>query len=87
MRTGISFSCCQSGFEHKSALNHAILYLFSSIMSSYEHYAADSVLKFLCFSQQVWKAEFVLADFMLHKMFTSSEIDGVVAVELGAGAG
>ncbi|KAI5659714.1 hypothetical protein M9H77_28507 [Catharanthus roseus] len=36
---------------------------------------------------QVWKAEFVLADFMLHKMFTSSEIDGVVAVELGAGAG
>lgn len=36
---------------------------------------------------QVWRAELVLADFMLHKMFTSSEIDGVVALELGAGTG
>lgn len=45
------------------------------------------VLKFLCLSLQVWRAELVLADFMLHKMFTSSEIDGVVALELGAGTG
>ncbi|CAI9114111.1 OLC1v1014752C2 [Oldenlandia corymbosa var. corymbosa] len=36
---------------------------------------------------QVWKAELVLADFVLHKMFTSQEFDGVVAVELGAGTG
>lgn len=35
----------------------------------------------------MWRAELVLADFMLHKMFTSSEIDGVVALELGAGTG
>ncbi|KVH97969.1 hypothetical protein Ccrd_023785 [Cynara cardunculus var. scolymus] len=33
---------------------------------------------------QVWRAELVLADFVLHKMFTSSEFDGIVAVELGA---
>ncbi|KAK9102627.1 hypothetical protein Sjap_019881 [Stephania japonica] len=36
---------------------------------------------------QVWKAELVLADFLLHKMFTSSDFDGVVALELGAGTG
>lgn len=36
---------------------------------------------------QVWRAELVLADFVLHKMFTSSEFDGIVAVELGAGTG
>ncbi|KAK9148896.1 hypothetical protein Scep_007653 [Stephania cephalantha] len=36
---------------------------------------------------QVWKAELVLADFVLHKMFTSSDFDGVVALELGAGTG
>ncbi|CAK9185665.1 unnamed protein product [Ilex paraguariensis] len=36
---------------------------------------------------QLWRAELVLADFVLHKMFSSSEFDGIVAVELGAGVG
>ncbi|KAM5579008.1 methyltransferase-like protein 22 [Rosa sericea] len=36
---------------------------------------------------QVWRAELVLSDFLLHKMFTSSELDGVVSLELGAGTG
>ncbi|KAI7754955.1 hypothetical protein M8C21_026768 [Ambrosia artemisiifolia] len=36
---------------------------------------------------QVWRAELVLCDFVLHKMYTSSEFDGIVAVELGAGTG
>ncbi|KAL8226162.1 hypothetical protein R6Q57_018719 [Mikania cordata] len=36
---------------------------------------------------QVWRAELALSDFVLHKMFTSSEFDGIVAVELGAGTG
>ncbi|KAK7847323.1 methyltransferase-like protein 22 [Quercus suber] len=36
---------------------------------------------------QVWRAELVLSDFVLHKMFTSTELDGIVALELGAGTG
>ncbi|XP_050289830.1 uncharacterized protein LOC126727981 [Quercus robur] len=36
---------------------------------------------------QVWRAELVLSDFVLHKMFTSAEFDGIVALELGAGTG
>ncbi|XP_052183875.1 uncharacterized protein LOC127795933 [Diospyros lotus] len=36
---------------------------------------------------QVWRAELALADFVLHKMVTSSEFDGIVAIELGAGTG
>ncbi|KAF5466633.1 hypothetical protein F2P56_016541 [Juglans regia] len=36
---------------------------------------------------QVWKAELVLCDFVLHKMSTSSEYDRIVALELGAGTG
>ncbi|KAK4590618.1 hypothetical protein RGQ29_020968 [Quercus rubra] len=36
---------------------------------------------------QVWRAELVLSDFVLHKMFTSTEFDGIVALELGAGTG
>ncbi|KAK9066086.1 hypothetical protein SSX86_015488 [Deinandra increscens subsp. villosa] len=36
---------------------------------------------------QVWRAELALSDFVLHKMFTSSEFNGIVAVELGAGTG
>ncbi|CAK9324622.1 unnamed protein product [Citrullus colocynthis] len=36
---------------------------------------------------QVWKAELVLSDFVLHTMLTSSEFDGSVALELGAGTG
>ncbi|BFG24518.1 hypothetical protein CerSpe_107920 [Prunus speciosa] len=38
-----------------------------------------------CVGLQVWRAELVLSDFLLHKMFTSSELDGTVALELGAG--
>ncbi|KAI3670489.1 hypothetical protein L1987_87824 [Smallanthus sonchifolius] len=36
---------------------------------------------------QVWRAELVLSDFVLHKIYTSCEFDGIVAVELGAGTG
>ncbi|XP_065865139.1 uncharacterized protein [Euphorbia lathyris] len=36
---------------------------------------------------QIWKAELVLSDFLLHKMFTSSEFVGITALELGAGTG
>ncbi|PON45585.1 S-adenosyl-L-methionine-dependent methyltransferase [Parasponia andersonii] len=34
---------------------------------------------------QVWRAELLLSDFLLHKMFTSSEFDGIVSLDLGAG--
>ncbi|KAH6820982.1 hypothetical protein C2S53_020034 [Perilla frutescens var. hirtella] len=36
---------------------------------------------------QVWRAELVLADFVLHMTYKSSDFDGIVAVELGAGTG
>ncbi|CAL1378008.1 unnamed protein product [Linum trigynum] len=36
---------------------------------------------------QVWKAELVLSDFVLHKMLFSSEFDGIISLELGAGTG
>ncbi|MCD7450829.1 hypothetical protein HAX54_008572 [Datura stramonium] len=36
---------------------------------------------------QVWRAELVLTDFVLHVMSTSSDFDKVVALELGAGTG
>ncbi|KAL5757509.1 hypothetical protein ACOSP7_020120 [Xanthoceras sorbifolium] len=36
---------------------------------------------------QVWKAELVLSDFVMHKMCTSSEFNGTVSLELGAGTG
>ncbi|KZV56096.1 Developmentally regulated G-protein 1 isoform 1 [Dorcoceras hygrometricum] len=36
---------------------------------------------------QVWRAELVLADFVLHMMYNHSKFDGIVAVELGAGTG
>ncbi|CAH2068020.1 unnamed protein product, partial [Thlaspi arvense] len=36
---------------------------------------------------QVWKAELVLSDFVLHKMCTSSLLNGIVCLELGAGTG
>lgn len=35
----------------------------------------------------MWRAELVLSDFLLHKMFISSELDGIVSIELGAGTG
>lgn len=38
-------------------------------------------------SFQVWRAELVLSDFILHKALSSSEFHGVVALELGAGTG
>ncbi|XP_031388729.1 methyltransferase-like protein 22 isoform X2 [Punica granatum] len=36
---------------------------------------------------QVWKAELVLSDFVWHTMSTSSKLDQITAVELGAGTG
>ncbi|XP_038692930.1 methyltransferase-like protein 22 isoform X3 [Tripterygium wilfordii] len=42
---------------------------------------------FWCLDVEVWKAALVLADFVLHKIFTSFEFDGVVSLELGAGTG
>ncbi|XP_073127141.1 uncharacterized protein [Henckelia pumila] len=36
---------------------------------------------------QVWGAELVLADFVLHMMYNSSKFDGIVAIDLGAGTG
>ncbi|KAJ4958910.1 hypothetical protein NE237_026021 [Protea cynaroides] len=36
---------------------------------------------------QVWKAELALADFVLHRMFTSSDFDRIISLELGAGTG
>ncbi|GMH17664.1 hypothetical protein Nepgr_019505 [Nepenthes gracilis] len=36
---------------------------------------------------QVWKAELVLADFVLHQMFSSSEFNDIISAELGAGTG
>ncbi|KAL9274609.1 Methyltransferase-like protein [Drosera capensis] len=36
---------------------------------------------------QIWHAELVLADFVLHKLFSSSEFDGIIAIELGSGTG
>ncbi|GAB2228114.1 hypothetical protein Droror1_Dr00009944 [Drosera rotundifolia] len=36
---------------------------------------------------QIWRAELVLADFVLHKMFSSSEFDDIIAIELGSGTG
>lgn len=36
---------------------------------------------------QVWRAELILSDFVLHKIHTSSEFEGIVSLELGAGTG
>ncbi|XP_068643170.1 uncharacterized protein [Aristolochia californica] len=36
---------------------------------------------------QVWKAALVLSDFVLHKVFSSSDFNNVVACEVGAGTG
>uniref|UniRef100_A0A1J3H679 Methyltransferase-like protein 22 n=2 Tax=Noccaea caerulescens TaxID=107243 RepID=A0A1J3H679_NOCCA len=36
---------------------------------------------------QVWKAQLVLSDFVLHHMSTSSQLNGIVCLELGAGTG
>lgn len=53
----------------------------------------SQVLSVLCYSfscffpDQVWRAELVLADFVLHVMSMSSDFDEVVALELGAGTG
>ncbi|CAN6163352.1 unnamed protein product [Urochloa humidicola] len=40
-----------------------------------------------CVGLQVWKAALLLADFVFHKSFTSSDFDGVTAIEVGAGTG
>ena len=49
---------------------------------SFIHYMIQRLFLF-----QVWKAELVLSDFVLHTMLTSSKFDGIVALELGAGTG
>ncbi|RDX66039.1 Methyltransferase-like protein 22, partial [Mucuna pruriens] len=36
---------------------------------------------------QVWRAELLLSDFILHKASCSSQLHGVIALELGAGTG
>eukprot|EP00268_Persea_americana_P026889 TRINITY_DN2642_c1_g1_i16.p1 TRINITY_DN2642_c1_g1~~TRINITY_DN2642_c1_g1_i16.p1 ORF type:complete len:296 (+),score=69.92 TRINITY_DN2642_c1_g1_i16:741-1628(+) len=36
---------------------------------------------------QVWRGALVLADFILHKIFTSSDFNDIVSLELGAGTG
>ncbi|MCO5581199.1 hypothetical protein L7F22_035077 [Adiantum nelumboides] len=36
---------------------------------------------------QVWKASLLLGDFLLHKMQTTSELNDVIGLELGAGTG
>ncbi|KAG7660187.1 Lysine methyltransferase [Arabidopsis suecica] len=36
---------------------------------------------------QVWKAQLVLSEFVLHKICTSSDFHGIVCLELGAGTG
>lgn len=36
---------------------------------------------------QVWKAELALSDLLLHMMSSSSFLDGIISIELGAGTG
>ncbi|WOL17315.1 methyltransferase-like protein 22 isoform X1 [Canna indica] len=36
---------------------------------------------------QVWKAALVLTDFIFHKSFTSTDLNDVIAIDLGAGTG
>ena len=38
-------------------------------------------------NSQVWKAELLLSDFVLHKMLTSSEFNDISSLVLGAGTG
>ncbi|XP_074585756.1 uncharacterized protein LOC141841482 [Curcuma longa] len=51
---------------------------------SIQHSITSSLLEV---GLQVWKAALVLTDFVLHKSFTSSYFNDVIAVELGAGTG
>ncbi|KAI5060187.1 hypothetical protein GOP47_0024607 [Adiantum capillus-veneris] len=49
------------------------------------HHHARTTLPYV--GLQIWKASFLLGDFLLHKMQTTAELDDVIALELGAGTG
>lgn len=59
-----------------------VLIRLSEVLSVFRRYSISYF-----FPNQVWRAELVLADLVLHVMSISSDFDEVVALELGAGTG